>query len=27
MPKGTPGEKEGTSVFQGARDRLGIAEG
>ncbi|MFH8895141.1 serine/threonine-protein kinase [Streptomyces coeruleorubidus] len=27
MPKGTPGEKEGTSVFQGARDRIGIAEG
>ena len=27
MPKGTPGEKEGTSVFKGARERLGIAEG
>ncbi|MFH9062088.1 protein kinase [Streptomyces coeruleorubidus] len=27
MPKGTPGEKEGTSVFTGARDRLGIVEG
>ncbi|GAA2397577.1 serine/threonine-protein kinase [Streptomyces coeruleofuscus] len=27
MPKGTPGEKEGTSVFEGARDRLGILEG
>ncbi|MFI6852160.1 protein kinase [Streptomyces sp. NPDC050416] len=24
MPKGTPEEKEGTSVFEGARDRLGI---
>ncbi|MBR8643359.1 serine/threonine protein kinase [Streptomyces tuirus] len=27
MPKGTPEEREGTSVFQGARDRLGIVEG
>ncbi|OUC91405.1 serine/threonine protein kinase, partial [Streptomyces swartbergensis] len=27
MPKGTPEEQEGTSVFKGARDRLGIAEG
>ncbi|GAP53389.1 serine/threonine-protein kinase [Streptomyces azureus] len=26
MPKGTPEEKEGTSVFKGARDRLGIVE-
>ncbi|MER6711856.1 serine/threonine-protein kinase [Streptomyces sp. NPDC000877] len=27
MPRGTPEEKEGTSLFQGARDRLGIVEG
>ncbi|CAL9300678.1 serine/threonine-protein kinase [Streptomyces sp. SudanB52_2052] len=27
MPKGTPEEQEGTSLFQGARDRLGIVEG
>ncbi|MFF5977758.1 protein kinase [Streptomyces olindensis] len=27
MPKGTPEEKEGTSLFHGARDRLGIVEG
>ncbi|MER7401920.1 protein kinase [Streptomyces sp. NPDC000070] len=27
MPKGTPEEKEGTSVFKGARDRLGIVHG
>ncbi|MFH9003864.1 protein kinase [Streptomyces afghaniensis] len=27
MPKGTPEEKEGTSVFKGARDRLGIVKG
>ena len=27
MPKGTPEEKEGTSVFRGARDRLGIVKG
>ncbi|MEU0191376.1 serine/threonine-protein kinase [Streptomyces afghaniensis] len=27
MPKGTPEENEGTSVFKGARDRLGIVKG
>ncbi|KOV93470.1 serine/threonine protein kinase [Streptomyces sp. NRRL B-1140] len=27
MPKGTPQEKEGTSVFEGARERLGIVKG
>ncbi|MFD5230725.1 serine/threonine-protein kinase [Streptomyces qaidamensis] len=27
MPKGTPEEEEGTSVFEGARDRLGIVKG
>ncbi|MFI8894695.1 serine/threonine-protein kinase [Streptomyces paradoxus] len=27
MPKGTPQEEEGTSVFEGARDRLGIVKG
>ncbi|GGW35127.1 protein kinase [Streptomyces caelestis] len=27
MPKGTPEEKEGTSVFKGARDRFGIVKG
>lgn len=27
MPKGTPHEEEGTSVFEGARDRLGIVKG
>ncbi|MEU7717597.1 serine/threonine-protein kinase [Streptomyces tibetensis] len=27
MPKGTPEEKEGTSVFVGARERLGIVKG
>jgi serine/threonine protein kinase len=27
MPKGTPEEKEGTTVFEGARDRLGIVKG
>ncbi|MFJ8462941.1 serine/threonine-protein kinase [Streptomyces swartbergensis] len=27
MPKGTPEEKEGTSVFKGARDRLGLVKG
>ncbi|GAA2292648.1 hypothetical protein GCM10010234_37410 [Streptomyces hawaiiensis] len=27
MPKGTPEEKEGTSVFEGARERLGIVKG
>ncbi|MGW0612995.1 serine/threonine-protein kinase [Streptomyces sp. NPDC002788] len=27
MPRGTPDEQEGTSVFQGARDRLGIVKG
>ncbi|GGW90494.1 serine/threonine-protein kinase [Streptomyces lomondensis] len=27
MPKGTPEEKEGTALFKGARDRLGIVEG
>ncbi|EFL34335.1 serine/threonine protein kinase [Streptomyces viridochromogenes DSM 40736] len=27
MPKGTPEEKEGVSVFEGARDRLGIGPG
>ncbi|MEU0200479.1 MULTISPECIES: serine/threonine-protein kinase [unclassified Streptomyces] len=27
MPRGTPEEKEGTSLFRGARDRLGIVEG
>ncbi len=27
MPKGTPEEREGTSVFRGARDRLGMVKG
>ncbi|MER5829790.1 serine/threonine-protein kinase [Streptomyces sp. NPDC002130] len=27
MPRGTPEEKEGTSVFEGARERLGIVKG
>ncbi|MFH8415409.1 protein kinase domain-containing protein [Streptomyces collinus] len=27
MPRGTPEEEEGTSVFEGARDRLGIVKG
>ncbi|MFD5948619.1 serine/threonine-protein kinase [Streptomyces collinus] len=27
MPRGTPEEAEGTSVFEGARDRLGIVKG
>ncbi|MFC9683330.1 protein kinase [Streptomyces sp. NPDC056948] len=27
MPRGTPEEEEGTSVFQGARDRLGVGAG
>ncbi|MEU1847981.1 protein kinase [Streptomyces sp. NPDC019990] len=27
MPKGMPQEREGTSVFRGARDRLGIVKG
>ncbi|WP_086561552.1 serine/threonine-protein kinase [Streptomyces africanus] len=27
MPKGTPDEQEGTSVFKGARDRLAIVKG
>ncbi|MGK5695264.1 serine/threonine protein kinase, partial [Streptomyces sp. URMC 128] len=27
MPKGTPEEEEGVSVFEGARDRLGIVKG
>ncbi|MFF8935086.1 protein kinase [Streptomyces paradoxus] len=27
MPQGTPEEEEGTSVFEGARDRLGIVKG
>ncbi|MDQ1016930.1 serine/threonine-protein kinase [Streptomyces afghaniensis] len=27
MPRGTPEEQEGTSVFEGARDRLGIVKG
>jgi hypothetical protein len=27
MPKGTPEEREGTSLFRGARDRLGIVKG
>ncbi|KJK40890.1 serine/threonine protein kinase [Streptomyces variegatus] len=27
MPEGTPEEEEGTSVFEGARDRLGIVKG
>jgi hypothetical protein len=26
MPRGTPEEKEGTSVFEGARERLGIVK-
>ncbi|MFF5369173.1 protein kinase [Streptomyces sp. NPDC013187] len=27
MPRGTPEEKEGTSLFEGARERLGIVKG